>query len=369
MFCKTNVQFLFNGTFYRQIDGVAMGSCLGPLFANVFVGYMEKKLQTVISDRFLKYFRYVDDVFVLFDECTVDIQSVLQDFNCIHENLKFTLEMEADESLAFLDVCISRCSDGSVSTSVFRKCTWSGLYTHFHSFVPVQYKANLVRCLVNRVFRICTPDKLDQEVKKVYCVLESNGYPPSFVRKFGQLPKPPVPVQFGPEKKAVYLKLPFIGDNAAVHFRRAFRSAMHAFSCIQLRVVFSTRSVNVGSLKDKLPVLSSSNAIYQFSCTCGCQYVGRTRRCLRERVREHVPRWIFSEARCPPRSTRVPTSAITRHLQVCTADVADAHTRFKVLYRSQYYLRLRVLEALAIKYYKPQLCTQKDFILSLSLPW
>lgn len=27
-FCTTDVQFIFNGTFYRQIDGIAMGSPL-----------------------------------------------------------------------------------------------------------------------------------------------------------------------------------------------------------------------------------------------------------------------------------------------------------------------------------------------------
>ena len=84
-------------------------------------------------------------------------------------------------------------------------------------------------------------------------------------------------------------------------------------------------------------------------------YVGRTGRSLAERVAEHVPRLIFSESRCPPWSIRIPSSTITRHLQVCSADISNARNSFRILFRSHCATRLRVLEALAIKYFKPDL--------------
>jgi hypothetical protein len=37
-----NCHFIFNGQIYQQIDGVAMGSPLGPLFANIFMSFHEK---------------------------------------------------------------------------------------------------------------------------------------------------------------------------------------------------------------------------------------------------------------------------------------------------------------------------------------
>ena len=61
----STVEFSFDNTIYRQIDGVAMGSPLGPALANIFVRYYEEKLFFEISKPAV-YFRYVDDTFVIY---------------------------------------------------------------------------------------------------------------------------------------------------------------------------------------------------------------------------------------------------------------------------------------------------------------
>ena len=62
----SSVAFSFNNNMHRQIDGVAMGSPLGPALSNIFVGYQEAKLFN-IAKRPLAYFRYVDDIFAVFN--------------------------------------------------------------------------------------------------------------------------------------------------------------------------------------------------------------------------------------------------------------------------------------------------------------
>ena len=57
----SGVEFSFNGTMFRQIDGVAMGSPLGLTLANIFVGFFEKKIPA--HEWPLMHDRYVDDVF------------------------------------------------------------------------------------------------------------------------------------------------------------------------------------------------------------------------------------------------------------------------------------------------------------------
>ena len=50
---------------FRQIDGVSMGSPLGPIQANIFVGLHERRLFDRNPKPFI-YLRYVDDTFVSF---------------------------------------------------------------------------------------------------------------------------------------------------------------------------------------------------------------------------------------------------------------------------------------------------------------
>ena len=65
---------MYNGRLYKHVDGVAMGSPLGPSLANFFLGHLEEKLfqntsECVwgsISPKF--YIRYVDDIFAIFDK-------------------------------------------------------------------------------------------------------------------------------------------------------------------------------------------------------------------------------------------------------------------------------------------------------------
>ena len=59
----SNQLFQFNGELYEQTDGVAMGSPLGPLLANVFMCHIENQLeQNNMIPSF--YRRYVDDTLV-----------------------------------------------------------------------------------------------------------------------------------------------------------------------------------------------------------------------------------------------------------------------------------------------------------------
>ena len=59
---------LFDQEFYKQHDGVAMGSPLGPTFDNVFLCYHEKIWLQNCPSQFkpVIYRRYVDDTFLLF---------------------------------------------------------------------------------------------------------------------------------------------------------------------------------------------------------------------------------------------------------------------------------------------------------------
>ena len=61
---------LFDMAFYTQVDGVAMGSPLGPSLANAFLCHHETKWLNYCPNKFkpVLYKRYVDGIFVLFKD-------------------------------------------------------------------------------------------------------------------------------------------------------------------------------------------------------------------------------------------------------------------------------------------------------------
>ena len=144
--------FYFNGEIYKQIDGVAMGSPLGPTLANVFMSHMEKRWLKDCPLEFkpILYRRYVDDSFLLFNS-DQHIQQFLEYLNNKHESIKFTVELSKNNILPFLDIKIKKESNG-FSTSIYRKPTFTGLMSKYNDFAPITYKENLIYTLFAEPF-------------------------------------------------------------------------------------------------------------------------------------------------------------------------------------------------------------------------
>ena len=122
---------LFDNEYFEQHDGVAMGSPLGPTFANIFLCVHEILLLEKCPPEFrpVIYKRYVDDTFLLFQNIN-QIEKFKYYLNLQHANIKFTSETEMNNSLSFLDIKIVR-ENNKFTTSVYRKPTFSGVFTNF----------------------------------------------------------------------------------------------------------------------------------------------------------------------------------------------------------------------------------------------
>ena len=174
--------FVFDGKYHKECDGVAMGSPLGPTLANAFLCHYEKLwLQNCPVDfKPIIYKKYVDDIFVLF----LSKDHLLQFKNYMnskHINISFTTEVECNDSISFLDVKITRISD-KFTTLVYSKPTFSGVFTNFGSFLPINYKYSLVFTLLYRAFSICSSfTKFHEEIIKLKEIFKNNGYPNGFI--------------------------------------------------------------------------------------------------------------------------------------------------------------------------------------------
>ena len=176
--------FMFNDIFYKQKDGAAMGSPLGPTMANVFLSFYETKWLEQCPSEFKPVFyrRYVDDIFVLL-ESAEHLSKFHAYLNTCHPNTSFSFEQEINDKLSFLDVEVSR-QQGKLVTSVSRKPTFSSVYTHFDSFLPEVYKVGMICILAYRCFKICSDwTKFYEELNSLKQVYLKNGYPLSFIDK------------------------------------------------------------------------------------------------------------------------------------------------------------------------------------------
>ena len=101
--CTKNVHFTYNRKIFVQTDGVAMGSPLGPVFADIFMIELEKSLLPDIYIQYIKFWRrYIDDTTPYVKIGSIKHISFL--LNSFHENIQFTFESENKGTLPFLDV-------------------------------------------------------------------------------------------------------------------------------------------------------------------------------------------------------------------------------------------------------------------------
>ena len=154
-FCLKNTYFKFNGAFYEQKEGAAMGSPISPIVANLFMEDLEIKAIRTASTPPKIWRRFVDDTFTIIKK--ENRTNFLQHLNSIHPNIKFTSEeMKEDGSMPFLDILITPTDDGSLKTSVFRKKTHTDLYLQWDSHHNIPSKYSVAGTLYHRANTICS---------------------------------------------------------------------------------------------------------------------------------------------------------------------------------------------------------------------
>ena len=146
-----NQLFQFQGVLYEQVDGVAMGSPLGPLMANAFMCNIEEQL-TNQNKMPTFYKRYVDDTLSIMPDVQA-ASTFLSTLNEIHPSISFTMELEENGKLPFLGMEIIR-NGIRFDRKVYRKPTDTGLLLHYYSHVDMKYKHSLLKTMLNRAFKL-----------------------------------------------------------------------------------------------------------------------------------------------------------------------------------------------------------------------
>ena len=348
----TSGMFLYRDKLYKQVDGVSMGSPLGPTIANFCLAHFESQLLSNNSDKNSSpnlYLRYVDDIFCVFRSGT-SYQEFLGKLNNMHPNLQFTSEI-GPSVLPFLDTCVSLPSteEDTYTTRVFRKPTYTGLMLNFSSLCPKKWKFGLVQCLLHRAYLISSDWHIfSKEVDFLKSMFAKNGYPADFfsacVNKF-------LNGKYGTEANSKIIRdkvetifvLPYIGLPSVI-FGRKIKDLLIRNYGIEVKVVYTTFKVkNYFSLKCRTPLPLLANVVYKFNCSrdADLSYIGKTKRHLVTRVREHSKS----------------ASAVCEHLEGCDACKSDysVEKNFKILDKGNNDFEITIKESLQIKNNKPPL--------------
>ena len=349
--------FNFDGKIYKQTDGVAMGSPLGPSLANAFLCFHEQIWLNDCPEDFkpVYYRRYVDDIFALF-RSPDHLEKFTHYLNSKHKNIKFTYEKESNNSLPFLDILMLRSENG-FKTSVYHKPTFSGVYSNFNSFIYDQYKIGLVFTLLFRAFLIVWLSlQISYGSQLFKGHLRKNAFPIKLVdnciKTFLDKNIWHTFIAWIVEKKELFIALPYLG-NLSLAIRTRLQNSINKYlPFCKIKVIFkSTRRLsNFLRFKDKVPFNLRSKVVYKFSCgRCNATYYSERCWHLNVRVGEHSGILSLTGKKWKAKTT----TAVKDHMLFC--DHIVSLDNFKISASSNSEFHLKIKESLLISRDKSEL--------------
>jgi hypothetical protein len=126
-----------NNQLYTQNKGLAMGAPTSAILAEMFIQHLEHNdiLKILQKYHILDYYRYVDDILIIYNESYTDIKNALNDFNSIHPNIQYTLQKQTNNKLHYLDITIEN-TNNTFTFNIYRKPATTDLIIHNDSCHP-----------------------------------------------------------------------------------------------------------------------------------------------------------------------------------------------------------------------------------------
>ena len=368
--CTTELPFRGpDGQLYLQKDGIAMGSPLGPLFANFYMSEVEAK---TLRDKNIAphiYCRYVDDVFV--DVRNVEHLEALIEALKNNSSLNFTYELNAQNKLAFLDVLVTAEQNRFVTT-VHRKGTDVGRCLSAKSECPLRYKTSVIRAFIRRAVRNCSSwQLLHVEFRRIKQILVNNGYSNSDVdeeinRYVERVVNSNTQKTQKPNQLVLYYKNYMspahrVDERAVRDIVRDNVKCVNATDNIRLTVYYKTRKTSSLLIRNSpnCDKLKRTNVVYQFVCPhedCrlrNVNYIGATTTSLSRRLTMHLRDGAPLEHMVRQHKTKLTRSDIVESTSILKSQSCTK--------------RLFIYEALLIKHHNPPLNKQLNSCMTLGL--
>ena len=118
----------------------------------------------------------MDDMNINWPHGKESLKEFLGHLNSRSDHIKFTMEIEEENKIPFLDVLITKKNGGVLGHQVYKKNTHTDRYLHADSHHLPTQKIGVLNTLVTRAIRILNEDHLDHEINHFSNVFQMNGY-------------------------------------------------------------------------------------------------------------------------------------------------------------------------------------------------
>ncbi|XP_072050367.1 uncharacterized protein [Amphiura filiformis] len=344
---KSN-NFVFNDEHYLQTSGTAMGAKFSPSYANIFMGWHEGTLFNTSALKPLVWYRYIDDIFMIWTHSKDELEQFINHANQIHPSIKFTSDYSPSQ-VNFLDVAV-KLSEGQIHTDLYSKPTDKHTYLLPTSCHPRHCTRNIPYSLALRLRRICSDesafqhqpetlkqqlinrgyqeDNISNQITKAASTTRENSLKYKIKSKSKRVPlvvtyHPRLPhlseiirkqwhmIETNPRLHKALPEVPLISYKRPPNLRKHFvKAKVHTNSNIdpktdngckpcqkprckncaymQVTSTFSNKNRSKCYTVRQEVTCSTNNVVYLIECAnCNIQYVGETGNNIRERMRNH----------------------------------------------------------------------------------
>jgi hypothetical protein len=254
-----------------------MGSPLSPVNGNFFMEDFEKKSIEQATRKPVCWFRYVDNTFLIWPHGQEKLTEFLNHLNRLHNKIQFTMEIEEEGHLPFLDIDIYTKTDGSLGHKVCRKPTHTNLYLHQNSHHHPANKQSIPASLIQRAKALCDEDSLTKELEFITTFFKDNGYGPQQTRRAMEPATRTAKTNNKPTSTA------YIPYTQTTYGRLSRMLAKHNIKSVtpSPRNIFNY----FPPVKDSLGL--KTTGVYSIPRECGRVYIGQSGRSIPLRIKEH----------------------------------------------------------------------------------
>lgn len=318
------------------------------------------------SNKFSFYYRYVDDIILTIPANNLD--KILKMFNDYHERLKFTVELERNRCLNFLDLTI-KIVNNNILIDWYQKDTCSGRVLSYFSGHPMCHKIGIIYNLTDRCLLLSHPLFYNKNIRLIIEILLNNGFPLDLIfskinqrikylvsnnvllnRDNNVLTQSKKISEMDDDNGKKIIVFPYINK-----ITEMIVSSFKKKTNNKANILVGYRCMNklnkiIRTHKDTNEHTQNSNVVYKICCNeCDATYVGQTKRQLKTRIKEHMNNIKMNS---------------NKHSVISEHRIKDKHTfdweNVKILDRESNYYKRSISEMLNIKEQRNGLNLNKD---------